>query len=192
VVVVSRLVERKGVGNVIRALADVPDAEVVVAGGPERAELDDDLEAQRLRRLARRHGVTDRVDLRGRVDRGRLPELIRSADVVACVPWYEPFGIVPLEAMACGRPVVASAVGGLLDTVVDGVTGIHVPPRQPHVVADAIGRLLGDEALRHRLGRAGARRARARYGWPGVARATDDVLRRVAGEVLVSSSGCAS
>ena len=171
-VVVSRLVERKGVGNVVSALADVPGTEVVVAGGPDRADLAHNEEARRLMRLAERAGVADRVRLRGRVDRADLPALLRSADAVVCVPWYEPFGIVALEAMACGVPVVASAVGGLVDTVVDGVTGVHVPPRSPNHLADALRCLLGDPGLRRRLGAAGARRARRRYGWNRVARST--------------------
>ncbi|MDP8971463.1 MAG: glycosyltransferase, partial [Actinomycetota bacterium] len=130
-VAVGRLVERKGVDDVITALADLPDAELVVAGGPDAHRLDADPEASRLHTLARRLGVADRVQLRGRVPRRDMPVLLRSADVVVCTPWYEPFGIVPLEAMACGVPVVASAVGGLQDTVVDGITGLHVPPRRP-------------------------------------------------------------
>ncbi|HEX2046519.1 MAG TPA: glycosyltransferase [Acidimicrobiales bacterium] len=171
-VVVSRLVERKGVGNVVSALAEVPGAEVVVAGGPDQADLPHNEEARRLMRLAERAGVADRVRLRGRVDPADLPALLRSADAVMCVPWYEPFGIVALEAMACGVPVVASAVGGLVDTVVDGVTGVHVPPRSPHDLARALQCLLEDPGVRRRLGAAGARRARRRYGWNRVARST--------------------
>jgi D-inositol-3-phosphate glycosyltransferase len=172
VVVVSRLVERKGVGNVVTALADVPGAEVVIAGGPDEADLLDSYEARRLMRLAEEVGVADRVRLRGRVDRADLPALLRSADAVLCVPWYEPFGLVALEAMACGVPVVATAVGGLVDTVVDGVTGIHVPPRSPEHLAAALRGLLADPVLRRRLGTAGARRARRRYGWNRVAQST--------------------
>jgi D-inositol-3-phosphate glycosyltransferase len=182
-VVVSRLVERKGVGNVVTALARVPEAELAIAGGPDEADLPNDEEARRLRRLAEAAGVADRVRLRGRVDRADLPALLRSADAVLCVPWYEPFGIVPLEAMACGVPVVASAVGGLVDTVVDGVTGIHVPPRSPDDIADAVRCLLEEPGLRRRLGAAGARRAR-KYGWPRVARATLGVY----GELLCQGS----
>jgi glycosyltransferase involved in cell wall biosynthesis len=181
IVVVSRMVERKGIGNVITALADVPDADLVVAGGPPKAELESDAECRRLAALAERAGVTDRVDFRGRVERGDLPALFRSADVVACVPWYEPFGIVPLEAIACGRAVVATAVGGLVDTVVDGVTGIHVPPRRPDRLAAALDALLGDPEQRRVLGAAGARRARNRYGWPRIAATTVDAYRKVAG-----------
>jgi len=172
VVVVSRLVERKGVGNVITALAEVPGTELVVAGGPDLDDLDADPEAQRLRRLAVEHGVADRVVLRGRVDNAAIPALLRSADAVVCVPWYEPFGMVAVEAMACGVPVVASAVGGQIDTVLDGVTGVHVPPRAPAHLAAALRGLLGDPARRRALGAAGARRARRRFGWDRVAAAT--------------------
>ena len=172
IVVVSRLVERKGIGNVVAALAAVPDAELVVAGGPPAASLGSDAEARRLRRLAQASGVGDRVELRGQVDRGELAALLRSADVVVCVPWYEPFGIVPLEAMACGVPVVASAVGGLVDTVVDGKTGVHVPPRRPDVLGPALAELLAEPARCRRLGAAGGRRARAHYGWRTVAART--------------------
>ena len=89
-----------------------------------------------------------------------MPGIFRSADAVVCAPWYEPFGIVPLEAMACGVPVVAAAVGGLRDTVVDHATGLHVPPRDPEAIAAALAMLLGDPALRTELGGAGQRRAR--------------------------------
>jgi D-inositol-3-phosphate glycosyltransferase len=173
--VVSRLVERKGIGNVITAMAQLPGAELVVAGGPPSAELAGDPEARRLTALAGRLGVARRVRFLGRVGRGDLPALYRSADLVVTVPWYEPFGIVPLEAMACGVPVVASAVGGLVDTVVDGVTGVHVPPRRPGLVAAAVAGLLADPERRAILGAAGARRARRRYGWDRIARSTLEV-----------------
>jgi glycosyltransferase involved in cell wall biosynthesis len=172
-VFIGRLVERKGIGNVITALAALPDTELVVAGGPAPGELDGDREVARLRALARRSGVEDRVDFRGRVERPDLPPLLRSADAVVCVPWYEPFGIVPLEAMACGVPVVASAVGGLIDTVVHGQTGVHVPPRDPEALAAALADLLADPQRRSAYGTAGARRARTRYAWDRVALLTE-------------------
>ncbi|MFN2608392.1 MAG: glycosyltransferase [Acidimicrobiales bacterium] len=172
VVVVSRLVARKGVDDVIAALPRLPDVELVVAGGPDVAGLAANAEARRLRRLAAAAGVADRVDLRGRVAHADLPALLRSADAVACVPRYEPFGLVALEAMACGVPVVATAVGGLCDTVVDGVTGFHVRPADPAGVAAALDRVLGDTALAARLGTAGRARTRTRYRWDHVARST--------------------
>jgi glycosyltransferase involved in cell wall biosynthesis len=173
--VVSRLVERKGIGDVVTALARLPGVELVVAGGPPAGELGWDPEARRLAAVAERVGVADRVRLLGRVGQADLPALYRSADLVVNVPWYEPFGIVPLEAMACGVPVVVSAVGGLVDSVVDGVTGVHVPPRRPALLADAVTGLLADPGRRAALGAAGARRARRRYGWDRIAGSTLEV-----------------
>ncbi len=177
---VGRLVERKGIGNAIEALAQVPDTELVIAGGAEPERLHADPDAQRLLAIARAAGVEGRVDLRGRVDRERLPALLRSADAVVCAPWYEPFGIVPLEAMACGVPVVAAAVGGMIDSVVDGVTGVHVPPRDPERLAATLNALLVDPAACDAYGRAGVRRARRLYDWERIATATLDVYARLA------------
>jgi glycosyltransferase involved in cell wall biosynthesis len=177
IVTLSRLVPRKGIADVIEALVDVPHAELVVAGGGEGPDLLTDPEAQRLSTLARTLGVADRVYLRGRVERAEVPALLRSADVVACTPWYEPFGIVPLEAMACGVPVVVSSVGGLVDTVVDGMTGIHVPPQSPRQLAIALNALAAEPARRRMLGRLGVERVRARYSWSRVAAETFEVYR---------------
>jgi D-inositol-3-phosphate glycosyltransferase len=179
-VAACRLVERKGIGNAITALAALDGCELHVAGGPAADAFAEDTEVRRLRALAGACGVADRVVLRGRVDRDAMPALLRSADAVVCVPWYEPFGIVPLEAMACGVPVVASAVGGQTDSVVHGVTGVHVPPRDPSALADALRALLADPERRAALGEAGARRARERYGFAKIARATRAVYAEVA------------
>ncbi len=176
---IGRLVERKGLDTLLAAVSLVPRVELVVAGGPEAAAADGDPEVRRLRAVADRYGVTDRVRFVGRVARPDVPALLRSADVVACVPWYEPFGIVPLEAMACGVPVVATAVGGMLDTVVDGQTGVHVPPHDPLRLATALARLVDDPRLRARMGRRGTAHVHARYGWGGVAERTEAVYRRV-------------
>jgi D-inositol-3-phosphate glycosyltransferase len=177
VVSVSRLVARKGIDDVIAALPGLPGTELLVAGGPPPDRLDADPEATRLRALARELGVDRRVRLLGAVSRADVPPLLRSADVVACVPWYEPFGIVPLEAMACGVPVVGSAVGGLLDTVADRRTGLLVPPHDPAAVTKAIGRLLDNPSVRVRMGEEAVARVRQQFTWPQVARSTLDVYR---------------
>jgi glycosyltransferase involved in cell wall biosynthesis/phosphoheptose isomerase len=178
---IGRLVERKGIGNVISALRELPDTELIVAGGLDREQLDADPEARRLLDLARREGVADRVELRGHVSRDELPALLRSGDVLVTVPWYEPFGITPLEAMACGVPVVAAAVGGLIDSVVDGVTGVHVPPRDPERLVVALRDLLASPRRRAAMGREGVRRARELYDWNRVAASTLGVYRALAG-----------
>ncbi|WP_156671239.1 glycosyltransferase, partial [Mycobacterium sp. E1214] len=137
---------------------------------------------RRVRRAADDHqlGVGDRVRLLGAVTRDEMPALLRSADVVACTPWYEPFGIVPLEAMACGVPVVATAVGGIRDTVVDDVTGRLVPPKNPEALGAALAGLLADPQRRRAFGAAGRERARARYSWDRVAADTERVYEKVA------------
>jgi type III pantothenate kinase len=179
-VTIGRLVERKGMGNAIRTLEDLRDTELVVAGGPDRLHLGREPEARRLLAIAQESGVADRVELRGRLSREEIPPLIRSADAVVAAPWYEPFGIVPLEAMACGVPVIAAAVGGIIDTVVDDVTGVHVPPRDPDRLAQAAGALLADPARRAQLGRAGVERAQRLYDWNRIAASTLDVYARLA------------
>ena len=172
----GRLVERKGVETTIRALPEVPGAELVIAGGGDAIA---DAELARLVAAAQACGVRDRVYLLGQIAREDVPALLRSADVVVSVPWYEPFGMVPLEAMACGVPVVASAVGGHLDTVLDGRTGALVPPRDPAALAQRLRELLADPARLAAIGSAAATRARSRYGWGRIASEMELLYQRV-------------
>jgi D-inositol-3-phosphate glycosyltransferase len=171
--VVSRLVPRKGVEDAIRALALVPGAELVVVGGPAAGQLDADPEVVRLRQVMAECRVADRVFLAGHLAHEGLPAVLRASDLLLAVPWYEPFGITVLEAMACGVPVVGSAVGGLLDTVVPGVTGLLVTQRDPESIAAAVRLLLDDEPRRIAMGRAGADRVRRLYTWERVAEQTE-------------------
>ncbi|MFF9277457.1 glycosyltransferase [Streptomyces griseosporeus] len=182
----GRLVRRKGYDRAIRALTRIPDTELVIAGGPPAELLEADPEAERLLDLAERAGVADRVRLVGAVDPRHMPQLMNSADLVLCTPVYEPFGIVPLEAMACGVPVVATDVGGHRDTVADGRTGRLVPPGDAWAIADAVRELLGHGRLRRRYGATGRERVLARYTWRRVADGVEQVYRRVTADRAVS------
>ena len=187
VLTVGRLVPRKGVDTVIAAIGRVPAANLIVAGGPERTRLDHDPEVARLRKVAAESKVASRVTFSGRVGHQEVPGLMRSADVIVSDPWYEPFGIVPVEAMACGKAVVVSAVGGHLDTVEDGVAGCLVPPRDPAALTAALTQLLAEPGLRRRLGAAGAARAAARYSWDKIAAETEAVYACVRQERTVGA-----
>lgn len=181
IVSVGSLQPCKGFETLIRALPWIPRcAELLIVGGPPRAELAADAEACRLRRSAAQLGVADRVCLIGAVDRADMPAVLRSADVVSCTPWYEPSGNVLLEAIACGIPVVATAVGAIPDTVVDEVTGRLVPPKSPRELAEAISTLLRYPRQRNEFGRAGCERARQRYSWDHIAADTERIYTKLA------------
>jgi glycosyltransferase involved in cell wall biosynthesis len=177
---VGRLVERKGYADLVEAMRLLPDAEAVIVGGPPMAELGDDPVARHLMALAHERGVADRVRLTGAVPREEMPQWYRSADLVACPAWYEPFGLTPLEAMACGVPVVAYAVGGFVDTVVDNVTGHLVAPRDWRALAKTLRTLLGDPVRRLEFGAAAVDRAAECYSWARTADQLLAVYRRLA------------
>jgi len=175
----GRLVRRKGIDTVIAALRELRDVELVIAGGPAEGPVESDPEGARLRWVAEECGVSDRVLMPGRVLHDAMPALYRATDVAVCTPWYEPFGMVPLEAMSCGVPVVATAVGGMKDTVQDGVTGTLVHEHDPSTVAAAIRPYLQDKSLRERTGLAGRARMCARYSWDTIAAETLQVYEAV-------------
>ncbi|GAB3271486.1 glycosyltransferase family 1 protein [Sinomonas notoginsengisoli] len=180
---IGRLVPRKGVDTVIEALGRLAasgrtDIELLVVGGSlTKDHVASDPEVRRLRDLADSLGVSRQVIFTGQVPRDEMPALTRSLDAAVCCPWYEPFGIVPLEAMASGVPTIVAAVGGLAETTVDGVTGLHVPPKDPAALAEAICTLADDPQLRSRFGEAGVERARARYTWDRIAGDTEHIYR---------------
>ncbi|MFI7578622.1 glycosyltransferase [Micromonospora sp. NPDC049497] len=165
IITVGRMVERKGFQEVVRALPAVPDAECMVVGGPPAELLPADGYARRLTALAEACGVADRVKLVGAVPREEMGRWYRSADLLVAAPWYEPFGLTPLEAMACGVPVVGTDVGGISDTVVHGLTGDLVPPRDPRTLGAAVRRLLADRVRRFAYATAALDRIRSRYSW---------------------------
>lgn len=175
IIAVGSLTPDSGFGTSIAALVGLPRAELVIVGGPSRTG-----HARQLRDYALSLGVADRVLFTGPVPRADLPALLRSADVMVCAPRQPSFHITALEAMACGVAVVANGIGGLADTVVDAVTGIHVPPRRPRALSAALAKVLGHEIISQQQGAAGRDRAAARYPWAQIVAETEHAYHRAA------------
>ena len=171
-VTVAGLDEHDELTTLLRALAKVPGAELVVAGGPPRAKLRGDMAYRRLAKVAESLDVTGRVLFAGEVGRSALPPLLRSADLLVNVSEYDPTGMVSVQAMACGTPVIATAGGGQVDAVVDGTTGILVPPGRPALLAQRIRQLLAHPMLLEAFSVAATDRARSRYSWDRIAHET--------------------
>ncbi len=167
-VVVGSLEEGGGADDAIAALRSVPDAELYMAGGPQSGQ-EGDPDLTRLQELAARCGVGRRVRFLGAVAQGNVARLIRSADLVVCPSRQGGCGGTVLEAMACGRPVVATAAGSQRDIVVDGVTGVQVRLGQPVELGTAVRNLLADQPTRQAFGIAGRDRVLARYSWQRIA-----------------------
>jgi D-inositol-3-phosphate glycosyltransferase len=170
----GRMVPRKGIETVIRAMAVLPagiPARLRIVGGD--CELPDEQrtpEIARLRSVARECGVHDRVQFEGCRPRDALRAWYAASDVFVTTPWYEPFGITPLEAMACARPVVGSAVGGIQYTVEDGLTGLLVPPKDPALLAQRLLTLHAEPLRAAAMGQAGLERVQRMFTWEQVAR----------------------
>ncbi len=156
---------KAGAADIVSALPWLPDARLVIAGGPAPDALAADRDVQRIRDLATRVGVADRVEVVGRVPDADLAGLYAGADVVVSVPLRPNAGLTCLDAMACGACVVATALGGARDAVLHGITGLLVPPGEPRALARALRTLLAQPTLITSFGFAAADRARSRYGW---------------------------
>ena len=182
---VGRLDEEKGLPHLVEALAHVvlaePRARLVIAG---KGVLQEALQNQ-----ANQLQIGDRVSFVGYVTGDALSGLYRLAEVQVVPSLYEPFGIVALEGMACGTPVVVSDTGGLSEIVADGVTGLKVPPRDAFALGQAVLRLLGDSPLAQEVGRAGQERARAAYDWRDVAEQTVAAYEATARNPAIPGAG---
>jgi len=164
---VGRIEALKGVDLLLRIAAtmEVEDRiKVLIVGG----DLSQDKEVQRLKSLSEEMGVSQRVKFVGRVDRELLPTYFSAADICVVPSYYESFGLVALESMACGTPVVAARVGGLPTVVKHGQTGYLLPWRCPEPYADALSIVLGNEDLRKTMSQAALERASS-MGWDTVA-----------------------
>jgi len=188
VLFVGRITRQKGIVHLVRALPQIdPDVQIVLcAGAPDTQEIAAEMGAAVAAASAARPGV---IWIRDMLPREDVIPLYSEAAVFCCPSIYEPFGIINLEAMACGTPVVASKVGGIPEVVVDGETGLLIPVEQQDIapyepvaptafsrdLAAALNRLLGDPALRDRMGVAGRARVEAHFAWDAIARQTADL-----------------
>jgi glycosyltransferase involved in cell wall biosynthesis len=172
---VGRLVPRKGVDNVIRALGvlvrrlGMPAELLVVGGDSDIGDASLTPEIGRLRSLAAEEGVAEHVTFTGRRPRELLKLYYSAADAFVTTPWYEPFGMTSIEAMACGTPVVASSVGGINYSVVDQRTGFLVPPRDPGALAERLRDICCAPRLAERFAGQAVRRAYGLFRWERVA-----------------------
>ena len=192
VLFVGRITRQKGIVHLVRAIRhlDPGFAIVLCAGAPDTPEIAAGMEAAVAEAQALRPNVHWIAEM---VDKATVRQLYSHAAVFCCPSVYEPFGIINLEAMACQTAVVASAVGGVPEVVVDGETGLLVPfepageesfePRDPERferdLATAINSLMADPARREAMGDAGRARAVAQFGWAAIARQTVDLYERV-------------
>jgi len=166
---VGRIQRLKGLEVLLRAFARMsdPDTRLVVVGG-QRGTGQESREISRLQHLAAKLNVADRTSFVGAVSHEQLPLYYSSADITVMPSSYESFGLVAVESLACGTPVVATRVGGLTSIVRDGETGLLVPWRDADLFASALRRVLEDEPLRRHL--AGqARESVLGYGWDRIA-----------------------
>lgn len=180
----GRMVPRKGVDNVIQALSllksSTQKTQLVIVGG--ESEIPDPKicpEIGRLQKIAEDLGVASSITFIGRRDRHLLKYFYSSADIFITTPWYEPFGITPLESMACGTPVIGANVGGIKFSVKNGQTGYLVPPKDPEALASKIDHLLSNKTLLKKMQVNCLKRVHKLFTWKNVAGSVAGVYEEV-------------
>jgi glycosyltransferase involved in cell wall biosynthesis len=170
VLFVGRITDQKGIFHLLEAAKLLPAGVQVVlcASAPDTPEIE-----QRLRTAVA--ALPNVLWINEMVKHEVVVQLYSHAAVFCCPSVYEPFGLINLEAMACETPVVASAVGGIVEVVEDGRTGVLLPPARPDLLAEALTRVLENPELGRRMGKAGRARVEARFSWASVAERTQQV-----------------
>lgn len=180
----GRMVARKGIDNVIRATSmlyknNTQIRLLVVGGDFENPDISDNAELNRLKSIVKNEGIGHAVTFTGRKDRNILKYYYSAADIFVTTPWYEPFGITPLESMACGTPVIGSNVGGIKYSVEDGKTGFLVPPESAAILAERIGTILSDTHMRQLMRIESIKRVNTMFTWQKVAMLIRDQYKRM-------------
>ena len=197
VLYVGRFDKRKGIETLIRATAelraqleqgeeiDPQNLKLLVVGGSDPQEADGS-ERRRIEQIVADLGLQANTEFVGMVGHDKLPLYYTAADVCVIPSHYEPFGLVAIEAMACGTPVVASAVGGLKFTVISEETGLLVPPHDVAKFAQAIERILTDDIWSRKVRKQASLRVRQNFTWAGVAVQLSDLYRRLLAQSLLA------
>lgn len=189
----GRMVPRKGVDNVVRSIGRLKNTGVsyrlvVVGGETDNPDPMACPEIARLQKIAKEEGVEDKVTFVGRKNRDMLKYYYCAADLFISTPWYEPFGITPLEAMACGTPVIGSNVGGIKYSVLDGKTGYLVPPNDPAALASKVHSLISNPVVLQQMKRASIQRVKENFTWQKVASLVANLYKQIQVPALVSKS----
>lgn len=197
VLYVGRFDPRKGIETLVRAYAELRDRltaqeldpqhlHLLIVGGSDPKEADG-AERERIAGLVESLGIAEFTTFVGMVGHDRLPYYYTAADVCVIPSHYEPFGLVAIEAMACGTPVVASAVGGLKFTVIPDETGLLVSPQDVNGFATAIERILADNLWAHKVRKQASARVQENFSWTGVAIQLSDLYRRLLAQSLLGA-----
>ncbi|MGC1245421.1 MAG: glycosyltransferase, partial [Spirulinaceae cyanobacterium] len=170
---VGRFDPRKGIETLVRAVGqsewqDKNDLKLIIGGG-SRPGQSDGIERERIEEIVAELGIEQKTEFPGRIGDEELPLYYAATDVSVVPSHYEPFGLVAIEAMASGTPVIASDVGGLQYTVVSEETGLLAPPQDAEAFAKAINRILDDSQWRDQLGGNARKRVEEKFSWQGVA-----------------------
>ncbi len=186
----GRMVPRKGVDNVIRALTYLKNKYsklrlLVVGGEVEEADILSMPEIKRLAAIAGAGQVSGLVKFVGRKNRDMLKYYYSASDIFITTPWYEPFGITPLEAMACGRAVIGANVGGIKYSVEDGKTGLLVPPNDPLLLAQKTAQLIDDGKLLSMMQKNALRRVNKYFTWTIVAGMVHALYQQIMHQALI-------
>lgn len=181
IIYAGRFDPRKGIETLVRSLAreevsQFKDLQLYIVGG-SRPGQSDGIERDRIEKIVKELGLQDRTIFTGSLEHEALRAYYAAADVCVVPSHYEPFGLVAIEAMACGTPVVASEVGGLKFTVAHEKTGLLAPPQDEVAFAKAIGRILADSDWRNKLGKSARSRVESYFSWDGVANQLDSLYQ---------------
>jgi D-inositol-3-phosphate glycosyltransferase len=181
----GRIVPRKGIDTVIKAVSCLKNrygikTRLLIVGG--ESDLPDPAitpEIGRLQQLVESEEIGENITFVGRRDRNLLRYYYSAADVFVTTPWYEPFGITPLEAMACGTPVIGARVGGIKHTIIDGQTGLLVPAKEAEILAEKLNLLIQHPRLGDALRTRALHRVHQEFTWLNVARQTAAMYEKI-------------